>query len=98
MDGRKGKAVERKLHEAAITIGELLLLCLFLLSTRLAASRASPFFHAKTRLISPARMTLRGQVIGDSEILPEGSALVHGMYSACSGTGRIIGVTWADCL
>lgn len=47
------------------------------------------FFHAKTRLISPARMTLRGQVVGDSEILPAGSVLVHGMYSACSGTGII---------
>lgn len=104
-EGEGGRMVlgERKRHEAAITIGEFLLLCLFLLSTGLTASRALPlsfffFFHAKTpRLISPVRMTLRGQVVGDSKILPAGLLLVHGMYSAYSGSG-IIRMTWADCL
>lgn len=77
----------RKRHEATITIGEFLLSHL-----SPSSSSASPvfrslffssffFFHAP-RLISPARMTLRGQVVGDSKILPAGSLLVHGMYSA----------------
>lgn len=39
---------ERKRHEATITIGEFLLLCLFLLSVRLATSQALLFFYAKT--------------------------------------------------
>lgn len=56
------------------------------LSTHLAFSPSAFlffFFHAKApRLISRARMTLRGQVVGDSEVLPAESLLVHGMYSA----------------
>lgn len=49
----------------------------FMSALSLYSSRSfssSPFFHAKTpRLISPARMTLRRQVVEDSEILPAGS-------------------------
>lgn len=76
--------VGRKLQKATITNEEFLFFYVCFLSTHLAFSpSAFFFFHAKApRLISRARMTLRGQVVGDSEVLPAESLLVHGMYSA----------------
>lgn len=77
--------VGRKLHEATITIEEFLFFTFApsLSTSHFPRSFSSFFFYAKTpRLISRARMTLRGQVVGDSEVLPAESLLVHGMYSA----------------
>lgn len=53
----------------------------FTLPSSFSRSFSSSLSLFSPRLISPARMTLRGQVVGDSEILPAGSLL---LYTECT--------------